>query len=123
MPPALQDIWHAIVSIPHLGLYLTLGWLGYLVWLGLWIVLQKREPVATLSWLISLAALPFVGFVVYYFSGHSGSSASACAASGHAPRCRRRLPVCNPGRTRSSWPRSPKPPLACRPRRPRARSC
>jgi cardiolipin synthase len=69
MPPALQDTWHAIASIPHLGLYLTLGWLGYLVWLGLWIVLQKREPVATLSWLISLAALPFVGFVVYYFLG------------------------------------------------------
>ena len=69
MPPALQDTWHAIVSIPHLGLYLTLGWLGYLVWLGMWIVLQKREPVATLSWLISLAALPFVGFVVYYFFG------------------------------------------------------
>lgn len=69
MPQALQDIWHAISSIPHLGLYLTLGWLGYLVWLGLWIVLQKREPVATLSWLISLAALPFVGFLVYYFFG------------------------------------------------------
>ncbi|MBF6023270.1 cardiolipin synthase [Lysobacter niastensis] len=69
MPQALQDTWHAITSIPNVGLYLALAWLGYVIWLGLWIVLQKREPVATLSWLISLAALPFVGFVVYYFLG------------------------------------------------------
>jgi cardiolipin synthase len=65
----LRSAWSAFTSIPHLGLYLTLGWLTYLVWLGLWIVLQKREPVATLSWLISLAALPYIGFVIYFFFG------------------------------------------------------
>lgn len=65
----LQTAWDAFTSIPHLAAYLTLGWLGYLIWLGLWIVLQKREPVATLSWLISLAALPYIGFVIYYFFG------------------------------------------------------
>ncbi|HEY0505142.1 MAG TPA: cardiolipin synthase [Lysobacter sp.] len=69
MPDTLQSAWDALLSIRYLAVYLTLGWLGYLVWLGLWIVLQKREPVATLSWLISLAALPYVGFVIYYFFG------------------------------------------------------
>ena len=64
-----HDLWGFLAAIPHLGLYLTLGWLGYLVGLGLWIVLQKREPVATLSWLISLAALPYVGFLIYFVLG------------------------------------------------------
>ena len=64
-----NDLWRFLAAIPHLGLYLTLGWLGYLVGLGLWIVLQKREPVATLSWLISLAALPYLGFLIYFVLG------------------------------------------------------
>jgi len=69
MPDFLHSAWSAFTSIPNLALYLTIGWLTYVVWLGLWIVLQKREPVATLSWLISLAALPYVGFVIYFFFG------------------------------------------------------
>jgi len=64
-----HDPWQSLSSIPHLGLYLTLGWLGYLIGLGLWIVLQKREPVATVSWLISLAALPYLGFLIYFVFG------------------------------------------------------
>ncbi len=58
-----------IRDIPHLGLYLSLAWGGYLLSLAGWIVLQKREPVATLSWLISLAALPYLGFVIYFVLG------------------------------------------------------
>ncbi|MFD0739678.1 cardiolipin synthase [Lysobacter koreensis] len=69
MRDALQDLWQAVATIPHIGLYLTLGWLGYLLWLGGWIALQKREPAATLSWLISLAALPYLGFLIYFFLG------------------------------------------------------
>ncbi|MGH8073175.1 MAG: cardiolipin synthase [Lysobacter sp.] len=69
MPDVLFDLWHRIVSIEHLGSYLALGWATYVVWLGLWIVLQKRAPAATLSWLISLAALPYLGFLIYYFFG------------------------------------------------------
>lgn len=65
----LQQAWQALTSIPHIGLYLTLGWVGYLLWLGSWIVLQKREPVATLSWLLGLAVLPYIGFLVYYVFG------------------------------------------------------
>jgi cardiolipin synthase len=69
MRDSLTALWQAFVEIPNLGVYLTLGWVAYLLWLGGWIVLQKREPVATLSWLISLAVLPYVGFVIYYFLG------------------------------------------------------
>lgn len=67
--PGLIPAWNALLAIPNLGAWLLVGWLLYLLWLGGWIVLQKREPAATLSWLISLAALPYLGFVVYYFFG------------------------------------------------------
>jgi len=69
MPDLLQRGWEALTSIPGLGLALVLGWLAYLLLLGGWIVLQKREPVATLSWLLGLALLPYVGFLVYHVFG------------------------------------------------------
>lgn len=69
MPDFISDLWDAFVAIPHLGLYLVLGWITYMVWVGVWIVLQKREPAATLSWLMGLAALPYVGFLIYHFFG------------------------------------------------------
>jgi len=49
--------------------WLAAGWLCYLVVLAVWIVLQQREPVATLSWLLALAALPYIGFLIYYAFG------------------------------------------------------
>jgi cardiolipin synthase len=64
-----SNAWDALWAIPHIRLYLTAGWILYLVGLGSWIVLQKREPAATLSWLISLAALPYLGFIIYYIFG------------------------------------------------------
>ncbi|GAB3387571.1 cardiolipin synthase [Lysobacter fragariae] len=69
MPDALRDLWAALLATPHLRLYLTVAWVVYLLWLGGWIILQKREPAATLSWLVSLAALPYVGFAIYYLFG------------------------------------------------------
>lgn len=48
---------------------LSLAWSAYIAVLSVWIVLQKRAPVATLGWILSLALLPFVGFVIYYFLG------------------------------------------------------
>lgn len=69
MESDVSELWQHLTSLPYLGVYLTAGWAFYLVWLGLWIVLQKREPVATISWLISLAALPYLGFLIYYFFG------------------------------------------------------
>lgn len=59
----LQAIW------PNLSLLLGLLWLLYILLLGAWILLQKREPIATLSWLLCLALLPFLGFLIYHFLG------------------------------------------------------
>ena len=66
---ALHVAWLWLHRFDHFTLVLTLGWVGYLVWLGGWIVLQKRAPAATLSWLFGLALLPYVGFLVYYVFG------------------------------------------------------
>jgi cardiolipin synthase len=69
MPDAGASLWDRFLAIPNLELYLWLVWSGYLLLLSGWIVLQKREPAATLSWVLSLAALPLLGFVIYYFLG------------------------------------------------------
>ncbi|NLG59204.1 MAG: cardiolipin synthase [Gammaproteobacteria bacterium] len=61
--------WEALTSGSGLLTVLVLGWLAYLLLLGGWIVLQKREPVATLSWLLGLALLPYVGFLIYHVFG------------------------------------------------------
>ncbi|RYZ74006.1 MAG: cardiolipin synthase [Lysobacteraceae bacterium] len=69
MLETVHSAWNAFVSIPHLKLYLTAAWLLYLVPLCFWIVLQKREPVATLSWVLSLAMLPYAGYLIYFLLG------------------------------------------------------
>ncbi|WP_166211966.1 cardiolipin synthase [Cognatiluteimonas telluris] len=66
---ALHVAWSWLHQFHHFAFALTLGWAVYLVWLGGWIVLQKRAPAATLSWLFGLALLPYVGFLVYYVFG------------------------------------------------------
>src|SRR5690554_569091 len=69
MPDLLLRGWEAVTAGSGLVTLLVLGWLLYLLLLGGWIVLQKREPVATLSWLLGLALLPYVGFLVYHVFG------------------------------------------------------
>lgn len=69
MSDAFADVWSALLTLPHLPLWLALVWIVYVLWVGSWIVLQKREPAATISWLLGLALLPYVGFLVYYFFG------------------------------------------------------
>lgn len=64
-----QTWQHLQTAWPHISLFLAIVWLIYVVLLGCWIVLQKREPIATLSWLLSLALLPYVGFLIYHFLG------------------------------------------------------
>jgi cardiolipin synthase len=44
-------------------------WLIYLIVLGAMIILQKRDPAATLGWLLGLAALPVIGLLIYHFFG------------------------------------------------------
>ena len=53
----------------NLTLLLTLTWTGYVIVVGVWILLQRRAPVATLSWLLSMAVLPVVGLAIYFFLG------------------------------------------------------
>lgn len=66
---ALRDAWQELLSVPHLVAWLGLAWAVYMAVLGGWIVLQKREPVATLSWLLGLALLPYLGFLIYHVFG------------------------------------------------------
>jgi len=51
------------------GVALSLGWALYLVALVTWIVLQKRPPLSTLAWIFGLAAVPVLGFVIYFYLG------------------------------------------------------
>ena len=56
--------------MPHwLILLLIFAWLGYVVVLSGWVVLQRSEPVATLGWVMALAFLPYIGFLIYYLFG------------------------------------------------------
>ena len=48
---------------------LSLAWSAYIAVLSVWIVMQKRAPVSTLSWILSLAFIPLGGFFIYYFLG------------------------------------------------------
>jgi cardiolipin synthase len=41
----------------------------YVLALSVWILLEKRSPVATLAWILALGALPGLGFVLFYFLG------------------------------------------------------
>src|SRR5690606_23555230 len=44
-------------------------WAAHLLLLSVWIVMQKRPPLSTLSWILSMALLPVIGFVIYFFLG------------------------------------------------------
>lgn len=55
----------------HNGLVALLGmlWLAYAVCLAIWVVMQKRDPAATLAWMFALIFLPYFGFLVFYIFG------------------------------------------------------
>jgi cardiolipin synthase len=65
----LHTLWATVSAIPHLAQILAATYVAYLLLLACYIVLQKREPVATLSWILSLAALPYLGLFVFYLFG------------------------------------------------------
>lgn len=48
---------------------LTVAEVLYVIGLATWILFEKRSPVATLAWILSLVALPYVGFVIFFFLG------------------------------------------------------
>jgi cardiolipin synthase len=53
----------------HLGAWLVLLWIVYAIALAVWVIMQKREPAATLAWVFSLVFLPYLGFLVFYLFG------------------------------------------------------
>ncbi len=57
------------IALEDWAFWLALVWFAYLVGLSGWIALQKREPVATLSWIMSLALLPVAGLLIYHLLG------------------------------------------------------
>ena len=48
---------------------MTVLWILHVSLLSGWIVLQKRSPAATVAWILSLAVIPYLGFLIYYFLG------------------------------------------------------
>ena len=69
MPATLFALGDWLDAVPHLRPLMVVAYILYLLWLTGWIMLQKREPVATLSWILSLAALPYLGLFIYYLLG------------------------------------------------------
>jgi cardiolipin synthase len=57
------------LHLEHLGFWLTALWLAYALVLATWVIMQKREPAATLAWVFSLVFLPYLGFLIFYFFG------------------------------------------------------
>jgi len=55
-------------SLPW-GKILGIAWGIHIIILSGWIILQKRSPISTLSWIVSLAFIPYLGFVIYHFIG------------------------------------------------------
>jgi len=49
--------------------WLTIIEVAYLLTISVWVVLERRRPLATWAWLLVLALLPVVGLPVYYFLG------------------------------------------------------
>ena len=52
-----------------LGFWLGLAWAISEAVLIVWIIWQRRSPVSTLAWIMSLSLMPVVGLVVYAFFG------------------------------------------------------
>ena len=48
---------------------ITIAQLVYIVGLAIWILFEKRSPIATIAWILALIALPYVGFVVFFVFG------------------------------------------------------
>lgn len=58
-----------LLHSPLFGTVLTVLWIIHITLLAGWIILQKRSPAATMAWILSLAAIPYVGFLIYWVLG------------------------------------------------------
>jgi len=59
----LFDIWRSMPSLVTILYFLTV------VFIAILIILENRNPVKTISWILILVLLPFVGIVFYLFFG------------------------------------------------------
>lgn len=59
----LFDIWKSLPSLITIVYFLTV------VFIAILIILQNRNPVKTISWILVLVLLPFGGIVIYLFFG------------------------------------------------------
>lgn len=57
------------LSHENVKLLLSIVWTLYVLIVSVWILLQRSAPIATMSWLLSMAALPVLGLAIYYFFG------------------------------------------------------
>jgi cardiolipin synthase len=126
-PGSFVDWIASYLTHHNLMLLLSVVWTAYVVVVGVWILLQRRAPVATLSWLLSMAVIPVVGIGVYYFLGPrrlkrqrlrrcaaGASRVRAAALPACARKCPRRRTVCSRW---SSWSRRPPISRSARPTR------
>jgi cardiolipin synthase A/B len=59
----LFDIWRSLPSLVTILYFLTV------VFIAILIILENRNPVKTISWILILVLLPFAGIVIYLFFG------------------------------------------------------
>ena len=59
----LFNIWQSLPSLVTILYFLTV------VFIAILIILQNRNPVKTISWILVLVLLPFAGIVIYLFFG------------------------------------------------------
>lgn len=57
------DIWKSIPNLVSILYLLTVVFIAFLI------ILENRNPVKTISWILVLVLLPFVGIIIYLFFG------------------------------------------------------
>ena len=48
---------------------LSLGMTAWVLGLSVWIVFERRSPIATVAWILSLSLLPLIGIAIYFVFG------------------------------------------------------
>lgn len=59
----LFDLWGSLPGLVSIFYFLTV------IFIAVLIILENRNPVKTISWILVLVLLPFIGFVIYLFFG------------------------------------------------------
>ncbi len=111
----MSDTWPIVVSA---------ALAVWIVGLSVWILFERRSPVATLAWILALGALPVVGIPIYFFLGprrfdrrrRRRDRAQACVArarggdhaaeDGPSPGARRLIAICESAAGMAARPRT-----------------